>query len=142
VAGRSGGAGSPGAGNQPPVPLQQRLGLDEEARPAGAGQHPADRGQPGPVSGLQPGTWGLPPEDSQLMAKDEELQVLGGVAAGEQHEQLDGATQRNVGGFRQHQGDLRVGGRTATLPSHDRRKWAAHRPTSAFAYPTGSLLTF
>jgi hypothetical protein len=40
------------------------------------------------------------------MAEDEELQVLGSVAAGEQHEQLDGATQRNVSEFRQHQGDL------------------------------------
>jgi hypothetical protein len=40
------------------------------------------------------------------MAEDEEFQVLGGVAAGEQHEQLDGATPRNVGEFREHQGDL------------------------------------
>jgi hypothetical protein len=98
--------GGPTAGNQAPVPAQQRLGLDEEAGPAGPGRHPADRGQQRPVSGLQPGTWGLPPQHGQLMAEDEELQVLGGVAAGEQHEQLDGATQRNVGEFREHQGDL------------------------------------
>jgi hypothetical protein len=40
------------------------------------------------------------------MAEDEELQVLGRIAAGEQHEQLDGATPRDVGEFRQDQGDL------------------------------------
>jgi hypothetical protein len=64
------------------------------------------RGQQRPVNGLQPGTWGLPPQDGQLMAEDEELQVLGGVAAGEQHQRLDGAAQREVGQFRQHRGDL------------------------------------
>ena len=96
----------PTAGDQAPVPAQQGLGLHKEARPAGSRQHPADRGQQRPISGLQPGTWDLPPQDGQLMAEDEELQVLGGVAAGEQHEQLDGATPRNVGEFREHQGDL------------------------------------
>jgi hypothetical protein len=88
------------------MPAQQRLGLHKEARPAGSRQHTTERCQQRSVSGLQPGTWGLPPQDGQLMAEDEELQVLGGVAAGEQHEQLDGATQRNVGEFREHQGDL------------------------------------
>jgi hypothetical protein len=38
-----------------------------------------------------------------LVAQDEDLQVLGGVAAGQQGEQLDGAAQREVGEFRQHQ---------------------------------------
>jgi hypothetical protein len=34
---------------------------------------------------------------------------LAGIAAGEQHEHLNGAAQREVGEFRQHQGDLAVG---------------------------------
>jgi hypothetical protein len=37
------------------------------------------------------------------VAQDEDLQVLAGVAAGEQGEQLDGSAQRQVGEFRQHQ---------------------------------------
>jgi hypothetical protein len=36
------------------------------------------------------------------MTQDEDFQVLGGVAAGEQGEQLDGTAQREVGELRQH----------------------------------------
>jgi hypothetical protein len=43
------------------------------------------------------------------VAEDQDLQVLGGITAGEQHEQLDVAAQREVGEFRQHQSDLAVG---------------------------------
>jgi hypothetical protein len=71
----------PGAGDQPSVPAQQRVGLDEEARPARPGQDAADRGEQGPVGGLQPGSWDLAAEHGELVAQDEELQVLGGVAA-------------------------------------------------------------
>ena len=85
------------------MPAQQRLGLDQEARPAGSGQHAADCSEHGAVGGLQPGTWDLPAEDGELVAQDEDLQVFGGVAAGQQGEQLDGAAQRGVGEFRQHQ---------------------------------------
>jgi hypothetical protein len=37
------------------------------------------------------------------VTQDEDLRVLGGVPAGEQGEQLEGAAQREVGEFRQHQ---------------------------------------
>ena len=60
------------------------------------------------------------------MAEDEELQVLGRIAAGDQHEQLDGATQRDVGEFRQDQGDLWGRWQERYLPSHDRHELAAH----------------
>jgi hypothetical protein len=42
------------------------------------------------------------------VAQDEDLQVLAGVAAAEQGEQLDGAAQRQVGEFRQHQVGLYI----------------------------------
>ena len=42
----------PRPGDQPPVPAQQRLRPDEETRPAASRQHPASRGQEGPVSWL------------------------------------------------------------------------------------------
>ena len=46
----------PGAGDEAPVPAQQRLGLDEEAGPHRPRQHTADRGQQRPVSRLEPGS--------------------------------------------------------------------------------------
>jgi hypothetical protein len=93
----------PRAGDQPPMPTQQRVGLDEEARPADSGEDAADRGEQGAVSRLQPRAWNLAAQHAELVAQDEDLQVLAGVAAAEQGEQLDGAAQRQVGEFRQHQ---------------------------------------
>jgi hypothetical protein len=49
------------------------------------GQDAADRGQQDPLSGLKPGTWDLATEHRELVAQHEDLQVLGGIAAGEQH---------------------------------------------------------
>jgi hypothetical protein len=46
----------PGARDQAAMPAQQRLGLDEEARPAGSGQDSAERGEQGPVGGFQSGS--------------------------------------------------------------------------------------
>jgi len=70
---------SPHASNQPPVPAQQRLWPDEEARPAGSGQRPTDRCQQGPVGGLEPWTWDLAAQHAKLVALHEDLQVPGGV---------------------------------------------------------------
>jgi hypothetical protein len=84
------------------MPAQQRLGLDQVAGPAGSGEHAADRREQGSVGGLEPGTWDLAAQHGELVAQDKDLQVLGGVAAGEQGEQQDGAAQREVGEFRQH----------------------------------------
>jgi hypothetical protein len=80
----------PRAGDQPPVPAQQRLWGDQQAGPAGPGQRAADRGKRGAVGGLQPRSWNLAAQDSELVAQDQDLQVLGGVAAAEQREELDG----------------------------------------------------
>jgi hypothetical protein len=94
----------PGPGDQPPMPAQQRRWRDEEAGPTGWGQDAADRGEQGTVGWFQLGSWGLSSEDGELVAQDEDLQVLGGIAAGEQDEQLDGAAQGQVGESRQHAG--------------------------------------
>jgi hypothetical protein len=101
--------GGPRPGHEPPVPTQQRLGRDEEARPAGPGEHPADRGEQGPVAGPECGSCALPAEHGELVTQDEDLQVLGGVPAGEQRQQLDGAAQREVGEVRQDQVSSAVG---------------------------------
>jgi hypothetical protein len=56
----------------------------------------------------------------ELMPQDEDLKVLGSVTASEQREQLDGAAQREVGEFGQHQGRRPLHsprGHTSTLSS-------------------------
>jgi len=63
-------------------------------------QDATDRGKQRPVGGLRPGTWSLAAQDRELVAQHQDLEVLGGVAAGDQREQLDGATQREVSKFR------------------------------------------
>jgi len=50
------------------MPAQQRLGLDEEAGPAGAGQHTADCGEQGSIGGLKPGSWELAAQYGELVA--------------------------------------------------------------------------
>jgi hypothetical protein len=87
---------SPRAGDEAPVPAQQRVGLDEEAGPAGPGQDAADRGEQRPVGGLEPWSWGLAAQDGELVAEHQDLKVFGGVAAGKQHERLHGAAHREV----------------------------------------------
>ena len=94
----------PGAGDQAAVPAQQRLRGDEEAGPAGSWQHAADRGEQGSVGRLQPRSLDLAAQHGELVAQHQDLEVLGGVAAGEQREQLDGAAQGQVGESRQHAG--------------------------------------
>jgi len=93
------------------VPAQERLGPDEEAGPAGSGERPADRGEQGAVGGLELGAWDLAAEHSELMTQHQNLQVLGGVAAGEQRERLDPAAQREIGEFRQQGESLQQSGR-------------------------------
>jgi hypothetical protein len=70
---------------------------------------PHPKGEQRSVGGLQPGTRGLAAQHCELVAQHKDLQVLGGVAAGEQSEQLDGAAQREVGELRQHQVTSAVG---------------------------------
>jgi hypothetical protein len=68
------------------MPAQQRLRPDEEARPASPGQDTADRCEQGTVGGLEPETRDLVTQHAELVAQDEDLEILGGVAASEQHE--------------------------------------------------------
>jgi hypothetical protein len=97
----------PGARDEAAVPAQQGLRLDQETGPAGSGQDAADGGEEGPVGGLELGSWSLAAEHSELVAQNEDLKLLGGIAAGEEGEQLGGAAQRQVGKSWQHWGGLR-----------------------------------
>jgi hypothetical protein len=72
----------PGAGDQAAMPSQQCLGGDKEAGPAGSWQRAADRGEQCPIGGFEPGSWGLAAQHGELVAEDQELEVLGGVPRG------------------------------------------------------------
>src|SRR5919198_366906 len=132
----------PGASDQAAVPAQQRLGPDQEAGPAGPWQQAADGGQQSPVGGLEPGSWDLAPaaQHGQLVAQHQDLQVLGGVAADQQGEQLDGAAQREVGEFGEHQvasGRWDGGNRCVTLPRPPLPQTPAHTGRASISVPHG-----
>jgi len=65
---------------------------------------PAKRGEHSAVGGLELGACYLPAQHGQLLAEHQDLQVLAGVAAGQQDEQLNRAAECQVGELRQHAG--------------------------------------
>jgi len=99
----------PRAGHEVPVPAQQRLRPDEETGPAGSWQDAADGSEQGPVGGFELDSWSVAAEDRELVAQDQDLEILGSVATGELGEELDGAAQRQVGESWQHRVGLRSG---------------------------------
>jgi len=129
----------PGASDQAAVPAQQGLRLDEEARPAGLREHAADRGEQGPVGGLQPEACDVAVEHGQLVAQHQDLKVLGGITASEQCEQLDGAAQRQIGESGQHPGPPWWGSRAATVASRASMRTRSSQVLSQYSHPTGSL---
>ena len=78
-------AGASGLAVRPPpphelaVPPQQRRRRDEEGGPAVARDRPARRGEEHPVHGPEPGRARRPPQHPELVAEDEDLEVLGAV---------------------------------------------------------------
>ena len=62
------------------------------------------------------------------MAQDQDLKVVGGVAANKQHEHLHRATQRKVGEFRQHQVTSAVGSGSVTVPSRASTRTSSSQP--------------
>jgi hypothetical protein len=91
-------------------------------------------------AGVQPSWWELAAQDGELVAEHQDLKVLGGVTAGHQAEQLDGAAQREGGEVRQHPGrppkDRQRPQRTE-LSSHTNQQVQA---AFEFPYPSGFLL--
>ena len=53
----------------------------------------ADGGEQGPVGRFELRSWSLAAEHGELMTQDKDLKVLGGIAASELGEELDGAAQ-------------------------------------------------
>jgi hypothetical protein len=58
------------------VPSKQRLRADQERRPSLAGEHPAERRHEQPIALAEARTAHLAPEYSELMAEDQDLDVV------------------------------------------------------------------
>jgi hypothetical protein len=63
-------------GDEPAVPCEQRFRGHEERAPADLWEQPARRGQESPVRWLQRGARDLPAQHSELVAQDEDLELL------------------------------------------------------------------
>jgi hypothetical protein len=61
------------------VPAKERRRRDQKAGPSVARDQPTCRAEQDSVDGPELGWAGLPPKDSELMAEDEDLEILGTV---------------------------------------------------------------
>src|SRR6266508_1130677 len=74
----------PTAGDQVAVPAQERVRPHGEARPGRPWQRAAQRRQQRPISSGQLWRCSLPPQNRQLVAEDEDLQLLRATRPSEQ----------------------------------------------------------
>ena len=83
--GRIGRAGLSGGENESLVPAQDCRGRDKEAELSTGGEHTGQSGDQGSVGPADPRSRSTPLEHRELMAQDEDLDLLGGVGPGAQH---------------------------------------------------------
>jgi hypothetical protein len=88
----------PAPSDQSAMPEQQRLAPHREGVPGTARQHPAERSTQQPVLGLEPWSADLAAKDRKLVAERENLQLLGSVAAADEHDQLEQAQDNDLEG--------------------------------------------
>ena len=79
-----------------PVPAQDRLGRDEERRPALPWHEPGQGGDECPVGPAEPGSCDLAAQDGQLVAEHQDLGVLGDGVHPVDAQELDDATDQAV----------------------------------------------
>jgi hypothetical protein len=73
------------------MPVEQRLGLDQEYRPAGSRERPAQCCKQGAILRLQPGPWMLATQHGKLVAQHQDLDFLGLGRPAAEHDQLKDA---------------------------------------------------
>jgi hypothetical protein len=78
------------------MPEQERLRSHGERVPGAARKDPAECRQQDSVVRLEPGPLDLATKDRQLVAKHENLQFLGAVAAADEHDQLEHTADGDV----------------------------------------------
>jgi hypothetical protein len=68
-----------------PVPAQDRGWCDQESAAAASGWQSSEGGDYGSVGPADPRSWCASLQDGQLMAQDEDLNLIGGFRAGVEH---------------------------------------------------------
>ena len=86
------------AGDQPAMPPQQRLWLDQEHIPAAAGETSTQRRKQHPVVKLEPRLSDLPAKNRQLVPEHENLQLSRRLTTPEEHHELLQAADDDVQG--------------------------------------------
>jgi hypothetical protein len=74
-------SGPAAAGDESPMPAQDRRGRDEQTAPPTGGKQPCQGGQYGSIGPADARPWSSPPENCELVAQDEDLDLLGGVGS-------------------------------------------------------------
>ena len=78
------------------MPRQDRVGLDQEDRPAATVDQTRQRGEDRTVGGFETRSRDLALEDHELVAQHEDLGVLGPVSAPTQHQQVEHESDETV----------------------------------------------
>jgi hypothetical protein len=112
------------------MPAHDGVRGDKKRRPPVPAQHASEPGDDRTVVGLEAGSWHLTVQDSQLMAQDEDLRVLGAIRAAAQYQQVDHEADKTIEAS--HSSILAVG-----RPRHMPTKPRSTRP-DRFPAPTGS----
>ena len=131
MAGRPGRVGwvGPAAGDQLAVPAQDGGRSDEQPEASANGQQSGERGDQGAIGPAHSWPWRAALEHGELMAQDKDLDLLGGVGSGAQHDPAQEVGEHLVDQPQRHQ---------RIMPGHlpwDER--AGHGLCPQFRAPTG-----
>ena len=86
----------PAAGDEPAMPVQQRLRSHEESVPSAPWQHAAQRSEKKPIMRPEPRLTNLPAKDRQLVTEHENLQLVRALTPAKEHKQLQQAADDQV----------------------------------------------
>src|SRR6266480_1821126 len=125
---------APAAGDQLPVPAKQRLRLEREGRPGNPGQRAAQHRQQRAIRSGRPRPWGLWAEDRQLVAEDENLQLLRATWPPQQPHQREQVPDNEIHKRPQQAALTSTTARAPDLPSR-----TLQRAADEFANPMGWL---
>jgi len=83
-------------GDESSMPTKDRVGLDEEDRPAVTTKDPRHGGEDRSIFGFETGTRDLALQDRELMAQYEDLGILGTVRATAQYQEVEYEADKTV----------------------------------------------
>lgn len=91
-----GGLGGPAVGDESPVPAQDRGGRDEQPESSVGGEQSGQGGDQGSVGPSHPGSWSASLEYGQLVAQDQDLDLLRPVGSGDQDHPAEELREHHV----------------------------------------------